>query len=90
MNSICFELYFTRDSCLRLGVTEVCVRERDFDPGALGEGAGSPKRLVPLCHLGEAAPSPNPTHTQLLKHATAAIPLHNFSVQHTTVKSILN
>ncbi len=55
MNSLCFELYFTRYSCLRLGVTEVCVRERDFDPGALGEGAGSPKWLVPLCHLGEAA-----------------------------------
>lgn len=53
MNSLCFELYFTRYSCLRLGVTEVCVRERDFDPGALGEGAGSPKWLVPLCHLGE-------------------------------------
>jgi len=50
-----FELYFTRYSCLRLGVTEVCVRERDFDPGALGEGAGSPQQLVPLCHLGEAA-----------------------------------
>jgi len=43
MNSLCFELYFTRYSCLRLGVTEVCVRERDFDQGALGEGAGSPK-----------------------------------------------
>jgi len=35
-----FELYFTRYSCLRLGVTDVCVRKRDFDPGALGEGAG--------------------------------------------------
>jgi hypothetical protein len=33
---------------LRLGVTEVCVRERDFDPGALGEGAGSPQWLVPF------------------------------------------
>jgi hypothetical protein len=48
MNSLCFELYFTRYSCLRLGVSEVCVGERDFDPGALGEDAGSLQQLVPL------------------------------------------